>query len=236
MQRYFGDSKTGLLSQEDIFHITKVVRLKIGDTFELVSKNTVFLLKIEEINPFRYSEVSKREVKEDDYQITLLYCLPKGDKMELVIQKATELGVNDIIGLISSRTIVRLDNKDREKKSIRYRKIIKEASEQCHRDKIPDFKGIYDFKQLNQFKFDYMFIADECEAGETSSFYKQILDIKKGSSIGILIGAEGGFSRDEVEYVCSLGYKKISLGKRILRSETAAISALALLSFLLERD
>lgn len=236
MQRYFSESSDGLLSQEDIFHITKVVRLKKGDYFELVSKNMVFLYKIEEINPFKYVEVSKRDVQDNDYHITLLYCLPKGDKMELVIQKATELGIDEIVGLISSRTIVRLDAKDREKKIIRYKKIIKEASEQCHRDIIPDFNGIYDYIQLNKFKYDYMFIADECEAGETSSFYKQVLEIRKGASIAILIGAEGGFSREEVEFACSLGYKKISLGKRILRSETAAISSLAILSFLLERD
>ena len=236
MQRYFVDLETGLLSQDDIFHITKVMRFKVGDTFELVAKNAVFVMKIEEINPLRYVEVSSRPLKEDDYKITLLYCLPKGDKLELVIQKATELGVNEIIGLISSRTIVRLDNKDRAKKLIRYKKILKEASEQCHRDTVPCFDGIYDYKELNKFKFDYMFIADEDESGNTSSFYNQILEIKKGSSIAILVGAEGGFSREEVDFACSLGYKKVSLGKRILRSETAAIASLSILSFILERD
>jgi 16S rRNA (uracil1498-N3)-methyltransferase len=235
MQRYFVN-ELGELSQDDIFHIIKVMRFKVNDQFELVTKNAVFTMKIDQISPFLYSEVSRRDIIKNDYNITLLYCLPKGDKMELVIQKATELGVDEIIGFISSRTIVRLDAKDRVKKIARYQKIIKEASEQCHRDTVPNFNGIYDFKELNKFKFDYCLIADEDESGNTSNLYNTILNIKKGSSIAILVGAEGGFSRDEVNYAKTLGFNPVSLGKRILRSETAAIASLSIISFLLERE
>lgn len=236
MQRYFVEKDGISLTEEDCFHLTKVMRAQIGDTFELVNQEHVFLMQIDQMHPLSYHEIERREKKEGPFSITLYYCLPKGDKFELVLQKATELGVHKIVGLISSRTIVRLDRKDREKKSIRYQKILKEASEQSHRDSIPLWGGIHDFSFIAQHEEETTWIADEDEAGVTQSFYQQLLDLNKPQSIAILVGAEGGFSREEVLFAKQHGFIPISLGKRILRSETAAIASLAILSFFLERD
>ncbi len=237
MQRYFARKDGISLSEEDQFHLTKVMRAQIGDTFELVNQEYVFIMQIDQTHPLSYHEIEKREKKESAYSITLYYCLPKGDKFELVLQKATELGVHKIVGLISSRTIVRLDEKDREKKSIRYQKILKEASEQSHRDSIPLWGGIHDFSFISEHDEAIAWIADEDEAGTTHSFYQQLINVdKKPQSIAILVGAEGGFSREEVLFAKQHGFIPVSLGERILRSETAAIASLAILSFFLERD
>lgn len=238
MQRYFLKKINGefLLEQEDIFHIEKVMRARIGDHFEIVDDQSVKEVEITSLKPLNYQEISRRPIQKNKYPIILFYCLPKGDKMELVLQKATELGIHEVYGVISSRTIVRLEKKDQEKKKVRYQKIMKEASEQCLRDDIPTFQDIIDFKSLKNYHFDHMLIAYEGEKGNTHHLYEEILKIKPGEKTAILIGAEGGFSKEEVEFVTSLGYLSISLGKRILRSETAAIASIAFLSLLLERD
>lgn len=238
MQRYFLKEIDGkfLLDEEDIFHIEKVMRARVEDHFEIVDEDTVKEVKIVALKPLTYDVISTRPIQKNSHPITLFYCLPKGDKMELVLQKATELGIQNVYGVISERTIVRLEKKDQEKKKIRYQRIMKEASEQCLRDDISSFQGIIDFKELAQYHFDHMFIAYEGEKGKTGDFYQEILNIQENETISILVGAEGGFSKEEVQYAISLGYHSISLGKRILRSETAAIASVAFLSMLLERD
>lgn len=237
MQRYFLENHDGIysLSKEDIFHIEKVMRSRIGDHFEIVDEK-VKEVEITSLSPLSYQVIQEREKELPICPITLFYCLPKGDKMELVLQKATELGVSSFYGVISSRTIIRLDEKDKEKKLVRYQKIIKEASEQCLRDDIPSMHKIISFKEISSFSFDHKFIAYEGEKGDIHNFYEDILKIKKGESIALVIGAEGGFSLEEVEELTSHGYHSVSLGKRILRSETAAISGVAFLSMLLERE
>lgn len=238
MQRYFAkqDEDQFSLKEEDCFHLIKVMRSQIGDTFELVNEEGVFVMQIDQIRPLSYHPIEKKEKQVSPFLITLYYCLPKGDKFELVLQKATELGVHKIVGLISSRTIVRLEEKEREKKSVRYQKILKEASEQSHRDTIPIWDGIHDFSYIANHTEQVAFIADEDQVGTTTSFYQQLCTLQEKPSIAILIGAEGGFSRDEVQFAKQHGFVPVSLGKRILRSETAAIASVAILSFFLERD
>ena len=109
MQRYFveGNINAFSFSDNDIFHITKVMRMKENDNIEVVCNQKCYLCKIININPFQIDVIDElKEDRELDIDVTLLYCLPKGEKLDLVIQKATELGVNHIIGVESSRTIV----------------------------------------------------------------------------------------------------------------------------------
>jgi 16S rRNA (uracil1498-N3)-methyltransferase len=236
MQRYFAKkiNENIILSENDIFHIQKVMRSKIGDKFQVVVDNEAFYAEITSFNPFSFKIIEKiNNSPELDGYIRLLYCLPKGEKLDLVIQKAVELGVKEIVLVNSSRCVRKIDEKDKDKKLSRFNKIIKEASEQCKRVELMKLEDIIDYKDINKYNADKSFIAYENSDEQLSSLYEDFKDIND-KTINILIGSEGGFSIEEVEYAIKCGYKSISLGKRILRSETSCFYALSLLSFFME--
>ncbi len=238
MQRYFASIKEGiaLLSDEDLFHISHVMRMGLGDPLEVVDKGIVYACQISSLKPLTVKVVKALDVnRELPCKVTLLYALAKGEKTDWVVQKATELGVSSIIGLISERTIVRPSPEDHEKKIARYSKIIKEAAEQSLRNVLPVFEGIIPFKAINKYHFDRMAIAYEGEAMTSHNLETFMNGLPQGGSVGIIIGAEGGFSLDEVNYANKAGYQSVSLGKRILRSETAALYALSIIAATLER-
>ena len=157
MQRYFveGNINAFSFSDNDIFHITKVMRMKENDNIEVVCNQKCYLCKIININPFQIDVIDElKEDRELDIDVTLLYCLPKGEKLDLVIQKATELGVNHIIGVESSRTIVHYENNKIESKLQRFNKIMKEASEQSHRLVVPTFEDILPYEKAISLEYD----------------------------------------------------------------------------------
>lgn len=236
MQRYFVEEmKDGIpsFSKEQIHHIVDVMRMKIDDRITVVYNNEAYLCSIKKTSPLEVKvEENLFEEHELKNDVTLLYCLPKGEKLELVVQKATELGVHEIILVQSERCIAKITKENKEKKLLRLNKIALEASEQSKRTFIPIIKDVINYKDINKYHFDYQFIAYENE-GETT-FKKHLEMIKDHESISILVGSEGGFSIQEVEYAKSCGYKSISLGKRILRSETAVFYALTSIGFILE--
>ena len=237
MQRYFAISINQdkvLLSKDDEHHILHVMRGKIGDEIEVVYAGKAYLARLDSVNPLVVSLIHEidndSEIKED---VTLLFALTKGEKTDLVIQKATELGVKRIALIESERTVVSFAGKDLDKKIARYEKIIKEASEQSHRLLCPSFLGVFNLKNLpNDVYSDLNYVAYEKDAGDTSASFSEV---KKGKSVTILIGPEGGFSLQEIEELVKKGFIRTSLGKRILRAETAAIYALSVVGYLLER-
>lgn len=235
MQRYFVsfDNNYIQFSNEDIHHILNVMRGKIGDKIELVFDHSLFLAEIIQLKPLEVKIIEKLEqdveLKKD---ITLFFALAKGDKNEFVIQKATELGIKKIVFLNSTRSVVKFKQEDFNKKLLRYQKIAKEASEQSHRLSIPEIIGIYDVKNIPiSLLAERNFLAFEVDAGMTTNTF---IDLKE-NSYSVLIGSEGGLTEQEVEVLTSMGFERISLGKRILRCETAAVYALSVLSFLLEK-
>ena len=152
MQRYFADIDQSFFvhfSKDDEHHILHVMRMKNNDEIEVVDNEKVFLCRIDKTNPLEVSvihEISNDvEIKED---ITLLFALTKGDKIDLVLQKATELGVKKVALIASERTVVSYDNKDIDKKIARFEKIMKEASEQSHRVVVPKLLGVFNLKNL----------------------------------------------------------------------------------------
>lgn len=238
MQRYFviGNIENITFYESDIFHIERVMRFRDGDEIEVVLNGHIYLAKLIGFKPIKVSIISEIfENRELSAHITLLYCLPKGDKLDLVIQKATEIGVSKIIGVISKRVVVRIDQKDKEKKLIRYNKIIKEASEQSKRNVMPIFEDIIDYKDIKKYLGKHNYIAYEKESLNNNSLMEKLSEIKGNEDITILVGAEGGFEESEVNYANEVGFKNVSLGKLILRSETAAIYFLSVLSFMLNR-
>lgn len=236
MQRYFIeeiDNGRPIFSKEQTHHIVNVMRMKSGDRITIVYQNESFLCELENNNPLSMKIIERlNEDHELHNDVTLLYCLPKGEKLELVVQKATELGVNEIILVQSERCIAKITKENKDKKLLRLNKIALEASEQSKRTKVPLIKEVISYKELSKFHFDHQFIAYENEGD--LSFKTHIEAIKENESIGILIGSEGGFSPSEVEKAKEAGYISVSLGKRILRSETAVFYALSTIGFVLE--
>lgn len=237
MQRYFASIDNQYfvhLSKEDEHHLCHVMRMKKGDEIEVVHQQKLFLCRIDSFNPLTISVIHEIandvEIKEE---ITLLFALTKGDKTDLVLQKATELGVKRIALIETERTVVKYDNKDIDKKLERFKKIMKEASEQSHRLIIPELLGIYNLKNLpKELLSDINYVAYEKDANDISGAFQ---GLKKGKSISILIGPEGGFSIQEIDALTNQGFIRTSLGKRILRAETAAIYALSVIGYLLEK-
>lgn len=237
MQRYFTsfkDEKNITISNDDIFHIVKVMRMKINDQFEINNDGDIYLAQINSLIPFSFKILKKiDENHELKTKITLLYCLPKGDKIDLVLQKATELGVNQIVLVNSSRCIAKINDENKKKKLVRFNKIIKEATEQCKRNNLPALKDVIKFNEISNYQSDLNLIAYE-NSKMSNQELKDILRNFKGNTVTILIGAEGGFSKEEVEYALKNNFISISLGNRILRSETSVFNLLSILGYELE--
>ena len=237
MQRYFAslfNQEHIKLESEDEHHLLHVMRMKKDDEIEVVANDKLFLCRIENTSPLNiyivHEIASDVELNED---ITLLFALTKGDRTDLVVQKATELGVKKVALIQSERTVVRYEEKDIAKKCARYQKIMKEASEQSHRLVVPTLLGIYNLKKLPPEVFsDLNYVAYEKDANDVEGSFR---GLEKGKSITVLVGPEGGFSEDEINMLTKQGFIRTSLGKRILRAETAAIYALSVIGYLLER-
>ncbi len=227
MQRYFIDqdlivNQEVLMNPEDSHHIKNVMRLAVND---LVIVNTFAGLCFEaKIVAFEKKQAKLEFVKAlvNDYQplnLDLGLTLIKKDNFELALQKITELGVRKIIPLQTERSIIKID--DYAKKKTRYELICKEASEQSERTVMPIISNYTDLEQLDSNAYDYRFFAYERE--DEVSLKTQIQTIKKSEKVLVIIGPEGGFSEKEINKLKSSGFISISLGKTILRAETAAI-------------
>ncbi len=237
MQRYFAkliDTEHVKLEPEDEHHLLHVMRMRQGDEIEVVADGVLYLCNIGSTNPLTIYAVHEIETDvELNADVTLLFALTKGDRTDLVVQKATELGVKRIALIQSERTVVRYEEKDIAKKCARYQKIMKEASEQSHRLIVPEMMGIFNLKKLPKEVFsDLNYVGYEKDANDVNGMFA---NFDKKKSITILIGPEGGFSEEEINNLVKQGFIRTSLGKRILRAETAAIYALSVIGYLLEK-
>ena len=238
MQRYFGKiiGRQVLLEDDDIFHLTRVMRAKVGEKIEVVNEGVVYLAQINRFKPLEIDVVRRlKENNELPNNIILIAALLKGEKMDLVLQKATELGVSEIVLLQTERTIVKFKKDEKEVKMKRFNLILKEAAEQSRRSIVPHLFRVITFDHLSDIDADVKMIAYEEEAGPTNSFNKIVDAIKPGQKVAVLIGPEGGFAEHEVEIAIGHGFKKVSLGKRILRAETASFYALSVIANRLEK-
>ena len=168
-------------------------------------------------------------------KVTIACGLPKGDKLDLIVQKGTELGMSSIIPFEAERSIVKWDTKKGDKKVERLRKIAKEAAEQCHRTIIPDILAPMSFKQLLQESrnYDIRFFADEEDAKGTdpNRIADRLKNVYHKQTVFVVFGPEGGLSRKEAEIMTSAGFLSVSLGPRILRTETAPLYFLSAMSY-----
>ncbi len=217
----------------DYNHVKNVLRMRVGENLLVSFEKKSDLCVIETITD---SEIIAR-VEQEDYidtnlpvEIYLFQGLPKSDKMELIIQKAVELGVTEIIPVETARSIVKLDGKKSENKVSRWQTISESAAKQSKRNIIPTVTSVLTFnnavKKANE--LDLVIIPYENEKGMTAT-KNALSKIKSGMRIGIFIGAEGGFEEKEVSAITDIGGISVSLGKRILRAETAAITAVSMI-------
>ncbi|MBU9729056.1 16S rRNA (uracil(1498)-N(3))-methyltransferase [Diplocloster modestus] len=224
----------------DVNHIRNVLRMKPGEKVSVSADGAFreYLCEISKIEPdcIRLGILSAEdENRELPCRITLFQGLPKSDKMELIIQKAVELGVSEVVPVGTRRTVVKLDAKKEQSKLKRWNAISESAAKQSGRMVIPKVKELMKFSDALAYaqSMDHVFIPYEHAQGMAES--RELLQaVRTGQSVGVFIGPEGGFEEDEVQKACSLGASAVSLGKRILRTETAGLAILSVLMFQLE--
>lgn len=219
----------------DAHHLSRVMRSKIGDHIVVADDEG----KVGEyaITGFTGDSIDLEliaciaENTESPVDIMLAQCLPKGDKLELITQKATELGINTIVPLVSDNCVVRYDGKKMKAKQDKWQKIANEAGKQCGRSCLPVVEAITPLKDWLQYIVSQNTAVCMCYENEEQIGIKEFLRQVTGAEIAVVIGPEGGFSLAEIEFAKSLGIKSVSLGNRILRAETAAIAAMAIIQY-----
>ena len=210
-----------IVIHKDTHHILHVLRKGKGDQLEICDgKNTDYLCEI-------------LEIARDESQITLYQGLPKADKMELILQKGTEIGIHEFVPFESSRTIVHLDTKKAGGKIERWNKIAESAAKQSGRGNIPVVRPVLSFAQAVETAIGENDLVLVCYEAEKKNALKTILRSKdpKPQKIALLIGPEGGFSEEEIRKILSSGGQAVTLGPRILRTETAGMIAAALILY-----
>lgn len=225
-----------VLQGNDVNHIKNVLRKKVNDEITVSDgENYNYNCKIEEIldSSILLAIIEKKSIEiKDDVKIDLFQALPKFEKMELIIQKCTELGINDIYPIETKRIIVKLDEKGKAKKQERWQKIAEAASKQCLRGRVPKVCNICSIKNVieNLEKYDIVLVAYEKE--KANSLKMELQNNKKASNIAIVIGPEGGFDESDLEIFdkCSK-VKYVTLGNNILRTETAGLVTLAMINY-----
>ena len=227
------NNDTILINSDDVSHITRVLRMNIGDTLTLCdSKGFDYTAQIEKISQ---KEILCRILKshksdsEPNIEVILFQGLPKSSKMEYIIQKTTELGISKIVPCTLLRCVVKLENAKAEAKKIeRWQKIAEAAAKQSGRGIIPEIASIATLDEaISQLlECDIAFAPYECE--DMQNLKSILTSAENPMKIGFIIGPEGGFDIKEIEKLRSAGIKTVTLGKRILRTETAGEAVLAM--------
>ena len=216
------------ITGRDAHHIIDVLRMVPGDRLQAVADDGIsFVGEITAVGTNTVTVLARevlRETHEPDVRISLLQGLAKGEKMEFIIQKAVEIGVTDIFPVAMAHSVVVLEPSKAEKKVERWQKIAEAAAKQSKRDVIPDVHEVMALGQvLQKEKWDLLLIAYESE--NQVSLKEALQAHKEAKTVGVVIGPEGGLSTEEVEAAQQQGGIAVSLGRRILRTETAGLVA-----------
>ncbi|MCD8131651.1 MAG: 16S rRNA (uracil(1498)-N(3))-methyltransferase [Lachnospiraceae bacterium] len=246
MYQFFADSSQisdghVTITGNDYNHMKNVLRLKAGEKFYVA---------IEEENPRKYictvenymeQAADCRIISEEteNYElpcrITLYQGLPKADKLEWIIQKAVELGASRIVPVAMERSVVKLDAGKVDAKLVRWQNIAQAAAKQSKRDIIPEVGRPLAFREaLIQAEKDHVRLLPYENARGMAATRELLSAIRPGEGVAVFIGPEGGFSKKEVDMALEAGFAPVTLGRRILRTETAAVAVLAMLSYELE--
>ena len=222
---------TAMLQAEEAKHAAQVLRMQPGEEFYAVDEQgRRFFARFESVSKAACSAVLMEELSDNEapVRVTLYQGLPKADKLELVVQKLTELGAAALVPVKMERCVVKLDEKDGRKRQERLNRIAREAAKQCKRGGCLEVQEPQSWKQLQAAmqKHDLLLVPWEDAAGYgMQAAHAEFPDAK---DIGIVIGPEGGMSAAEIAAIEAIGARQITLGPRILRTETAAMASCAL--------
>lgn len=232
MQQYFISKKVELhehvvFDHEQSHHILNVMRMKQNDIIRVVDEShAIYLARIEIMK--KQAGACLYECLEDHTQtaveITLIQGMIKGEKWDFLLQKASELGASTIVPLTTKRSVVKTKEDKLDKKLERWNKICKEACEQCKRSTITEVKTPITLTSIETYKSSLNIVAYEDADFKIERLCDLLAANPSVTSITFVIGCEGGFDSEEITYLMSLGFQRVSLGARILRAETAAIS------------
>lgn len=239
------------IKDKDVNHIKKVLRKNIEDEITICNENTKqdYLCKITNIEENEITCKILKELEtnvESNIEVSIFQGLPKADKMELIIQKSVELGVHDITPIEMKRCVVKLKEKDKTKKIERWQKISEVAAKQCGRNYIPKINNIENLKEISEKIKDYDAVLVAYEEEKENTLKNELKLLKKYNQekndnannekikIAIVIGPEGGIDKEEINALEKNGAKIITLGKRILRTETVALNVLSIIMYELE--
>lgn len=251
MQRYFVPpgqlmERSVTLEGDDARHMAAVMRGKPGDSFiacDGQGREVVAKIATIDKNIIEADIIEERTAQSEmAWKVTIAQSLPKGDKLEIVIQKGTEAGAVAFLPFQSERTVVQYDERKEAKRIERWRKIAKEAAEQSHRGVIPDVRLVVSWKKLiGQFsEYDLVLFCYEEDGRTGAGLREQLTQFRQryaaaGETVSprimVVIGPEGGFTPQEASAAAAAGAQMVGLGRRILRTETAALYALACLAY-----
>ncbi len=243
MQRYFVKGNVTetthslQFSKEQVHQLKKVLRVRVGEQFEVVDDDSqLAIVEVSELEPFEVKVVELLEQKvELPVSVTIAVGLSKGDKLDWIVQKATELGVSEIIPLSLTRNVVKWTGDKADKKIERLQKIAEEASEQSHRLKVPCVTSVMTLKELVNYTSDFeqklIAYEESAKVGESLQLVKSLQSLQENERVIFVFGPEGGIEEQEVALLEESGYIPCSLGPRILRAETAPLYALAAVSY-----
>ena len=228
-----------MITGDDVNHIRNVLRLKIGDKLIISDGEGLdYQCSITDINSDKVVvsiEDIFKNASELPVKIILFQGMPKSDKLELIIQKAVELGASEIVPVITKRTVVKIEEKKATKKLERYNGIAEAASKQSGRGIVPEVKPFMSFKEALEYAKTMDMNIIPYEEAEGIEYSRGVIkEIKGKKSLGIFIGPEGGFAKEEVACAMEMGAKCITLGNRILRTETAGLAVLSIIMFAIE--
>ncbi len=228
--RFFGylENNNPTLSKDDLFHLTKVLRIRKNESFEIVVEDILYICEIPLLEPSTINVLETKPLEtQKKCEVTLFYALPKGDKLEFVLQKATELGVSHIVLVDSEFSLMKINEDKKSDKLERFGKIIKSAAMQSKQNSIPTLSGPFPLLKCLEKRFDLRLFAHEKAVVPFGEILKKAP--KNTKSIGLFVGPEGGFSSAEVKSAQKADFSIISFGNNVLRSETAVIYGLSVL-------
>ena len=229
MQQYFAKNKNLELDKQDYHHIKNVMRMKTGDLIRIVHDNNIYVCKITNVlNGVTFDVIEKLDKKDNIIKVDVAFSLIKEQKLNYLLQKATELGVNKLIPINTKRSVVKIDKKKEESKINRWQKICKEAAEQSYRIKVPVVSNILDINSVDG-NYDLKLI---CSLNKNTKNIKKVIQNNNNcDKILLVFGPEGGFDSKEEDLLLKKGFKSISLGTNVLRSETAVCAALSMINY-----
>lgn len=230
MQQYFAKNKNLELEDSDYHHIKNVMRMKTGDVIKVVYDGVIYDCKLTNIeDKSKFEIITKKKEENVGFKVDVAFSLIKEQKLNYLLQKATELGVNKLIPLNTRRSVVKIDGKKENSKVLRWNKICKEASEQAFRSFVPEVSSVLSLKDLINGDYDLKLL---CSLNKNTKNIKKVLQKNdKCVKILLVVGPEGGFEPMEEEYLLENGFTSVSLGNTVLRAETAPVTALSMIKY-----